>query len=75
MFFKETGTVLDVPLVDNRYELTKLFYQEANRILLALDWQAIKITHKFFNNGVRFAMTATVDITMPSCDVIDFIWL
>lgn len=48
LFFKETGTVLDVPLVDNRDELTKLFYQEANRILLALDWQDIKITHKFF---------------------------
>ncbi|MBK2149778.1 Mur ligase [Francisella tularensis] len=75
LFFKETGTVLDVPLVDNRDELTKLFYQEANRILLALDWQDIKITHKFFNNGVRFAMTAPVDITMPACDVIDFIWL
>ena len=75
LFFKETGTLLDVPLVENRDELTKLFYQEANRILLALDWQDIKITHKFFNNGVRFAMTAPVDITMPACDVIDFIWL
>ena len=75
LFFKETGTVLDVPLVENRDELTKLFYQEANRILLAFDWQDIKITHKFFNNGVRFAMTAPVDITMPACDVIDFIWL
>ncbi|GAB4222084.1 MAG: Mur ligase family protein [Francisella sp.] len=75
LFFKETGTVLDVPLLENRDKLTELFYQEAQRILSALDWPDIKITHKFFNNGVRFAMTSPVDITMPACDVIDFIWL
>ncbi|API86543.1 Mur ligase family protein [Francisella uliginis] len=75
LFFKETGTVLDVPLVENREELTKLFYQEAEKFLPALGWEQIKITHKFFNNGVRFAFTAPVDITMPACDVIDFAWL
>ncbi|MBK2095273.1 Mur ligase family protein [Francisella philomiragia] len=75
LFFKETGTVLDVPLIDNRDKLTKLFYQEAERILPALGWEYIKLTHKFFNNGVRYAMVAPVDITMPACDVIDFIWL
>ncbi|MBY7734898.1 Mur ligase family protein [Francisella philomiragia] len=75
LFFKETGTVLDVPLIDHRDELTKLFYQEAERILPALGWEHIKLTHKFFNNGVRYAMIAPVDITMPACDVIDFIWL
>lgn len=74
LFFKETGTVLDVPLVENRDELTKLFYQEANKLLPALGWEQIKIVHKFFNNGVRFAFTAPVDITMPACDVIDFAW-
>lgn len=75
LFFKETGTVLDIPLVDNRDELTRLFYQEANKILPALGWDDVKIAHKFFNNGVRYAITAPVDITMPACDVIDFIWL
>ena len=75
LFFKETGTVLDVPLVENREELTELFYQEAEKFLPALGWEQIKITHKFFNNGVRFAFTAPVDITMPACDVIDFAWL
>ncbi|QIW11094.1 Mur ligase family protein [Francisella sp. LA112445] len=75
LFFKETGTVLDVPLVKNREELTKLFYQEAEKFLPALGWEQIKITHKFFNNGVRFAFIAPVDITMPACDVIDFAWL
>ena len=75
LFFKETGTVLDVPLVENRDELTKLFYQEANKFLPALGWEQIKIVHKFFNNGVRLAFTAPVDITMPACDVIDFAWL
>ncbi|MED7819321.1 MULTISPECIES: Mur ligase family protein [unclassified Francisella] len=75
LFFKETGTVLDVPLVENREELTKLFYQEAEKFLPALGWEQIKITHKFFNNGVRLAFTAPVDITMPACDVIDFVWL
>ncbi|MDE4994847.1 Mur ligase, partial [Francisella tularensis subsp. holarctica] len=43
LFFKETGTLLDVPLVDNRDEMTKLFYQEANRIIIDLDRQDIKI--------------------------------
>ncbi|WP_432773629.1 Mur ligase family protein [Francisella salimarina] len=75
LFFKETGTVLDVPLIEHRDKLTELFYQEANRILPVLGWQDIKLTHKFFNNGVRYAMIAPVDITMPACDVIDFIWL
>ena len=75
LFFKETGTVLDIPLTDDRERLTELFYQEANRILPELGWVDIKITHKFFNKGVRYAMTAPVDITMPACDVIDFIWL
>ena len=74
LFFKETGTVLDIPLIDDRERLTELFYQEANRILPELGWVDIKITHKFFNNGVRYAMIAPVDITMPACDVIDFIW-
>ena len=75
LFFKETGTVLDIPLTEDRERLTELFYQEANRILPELGWVDIKITHKFFNNGVRYAMIAPVDITMPACDVIDFIWL
>ena len=75
LFFKETGTVLDVPLMRDREKLTELFYQEAHRILPELGWVDIKITHKFFNNGVRYAMIAPVDITMPACDVIDFIWL
>lgn len=75
LFFKETGTVLDVPLTYDKEKLTDLFYQEAKRILPELGWVDIKIAHKFFNNGVRFAMTAPVDITMPACDVIDFIWL
>ncbi|QLE79865.1 Mur ligase [Francisella sp. Scap27] len=74
LFFKETGTVLDIPLIDDREKLTKLFNQEAYRILPELGWTEIKLEHKFFNNGVRFAMTAPVDITMPACDVIDFIW-
>lgn len=74
LFFKETGTVLDIPLIDDRKKLTKLFNQEAYRILPELGWTEIKLEHKFFNNGVRFAMTAPVDITMPACDVIDFIW-
>lgn len=74
LFFKETGTVLDVPLIENRDELTKLFYQEANKFLPALGWEEIKIVHKFFNNGVRFAFISPVDITMPACDVIDFVW-
>ncbi|AJC49542.1 Mur ligase [Allofrancisella guangzhouensis] len=75
LFFKETGTVLDVPLTEGREKLTELFYQEAKRILPALGWEEIKIAHKFFNNGIRLAITAPVDITMPACDVIDFIWL
>ncbi|WP_232223310.1 Mur ligase family protein [Francisella frigiditurris] len=75
LFFKETGTVLDVPLKDNKDEMTKLFYKEAERILPALGWKDIKITHKFFRNGVRLAFIAPVDITMPACDVIDFVWL
>ncbi|QIV95830.1 UDP-N-acetylmuramyl tripeptide synthase [Allofrancisella inopinata] len=75
LFFKETGTVLDVPLTEDKEKLTKLFYEEANRILPALGWEEIKIVHKFFNNGIRLAITAPVDITMPACDVIDFIWL
>lgn len=74
LFFKETGTVLDIPLIDDRESLTKLFYQEAHRILPELGWEQIKLEHQFFNNGVRYAMTAPVDITMPACDVIDFIW-
>ena len=74
LFFKETGTVLDIPLTEDRERLTELFYQEAKRILPELGWVDIKITHKFFNNGVRYAMIAPVDITMPACDVIDFIW-
>ena len=39
-----------------------------------LGWVDIQITHKFFNNDVRYAITAPVDITMPACDAIDFIW-
>ena len=75
LFFKETGTVLDIPLTDDREKLTKLFYDEVNRILPALGWTDIKAKHIFFSNGVRFAISAPVDITMPACDVIDFIWL
>ena len=75
LFFKETGTVLDIPLKDNKEKMTELFYQEAKRLLPELGWTEIKLAHKFFYNGVRYAMTAPVDITMPACDVIDFIWL
>ena len=75
LFFKETGTVLDIPLTEDRDRLTKLFYDEVARILPALGWTDVKAKHIFFSNGVRFAITAPVDITMPACDVIDFIWL
>ena len=60
LFFKETGVVLDIPLINDREKLTNLFDQEATRILPALGWEDIKIKHIFFGSGVRLAITAPV---------------
>jgi UDP-N-acetylmuramyl tripeptide synthase len=74
LFFIESGTVLDVPLKQDKQKLVDLWHKEAKRILPELGFKKIKLSHKIYNNGVRLALVAPFDITMAACDVIDFIW-
>ena len=74
LFFKETGTVLDVPVTENQQTLVELWKEEARRILPELGFEQISLHHKIYNHGIRLALKAPFDITMAACDVIDFIW-
>ncbi len=74
LFFKETGTVLDISITEDQEKIVSLCEQEARRLLPALGWAKVFTAHKIYNNGVRLAFTSPFDITLASCDVIDFIW-
>ncbi|MFT6834327.1 MAG: cyanophycin synthetase [Francisellaceae bacterium] len=74
LFFIESGTVLDIPLEHDKQKLVELWQAEAERILPELRFDVIKLDYKIYNNGIRLALVAPFDITMASCDVIDFIW-
>ena len=74
LFFKETGTVLDIPQKDDQEKLVGLWEKEVQKILPCLGWSDIKSAHKIFNNGIRLAFVCPFDITLASCDVIDFTW-
>jgi cyanophycin synthetase len=74
LFFKETGTVLDLPITEEQGKIVSLCEQEAMRVLPALGWKEVHTAHKIYNNGIRLAFVSPFDITLPSCDVIDFVW-
>ena len=74
LFFNSTGTVLDIPLVENQLQVITLLEKEIHRILILLKWNNIVIKHKVYNNGIRVAFTCPYDITLASCDVIDYAW-
>lgn len=73
-FFNEPGAVLDVGVTFDQAKLTELLISEAERVLKRLNWVDYKQGYKVYSKGIRFAITAPIDLLWVACDVLDYIW-
>lgn len=76
IFFDLPGAVHDIPVKEDQDRFIELWLTEVNRVALALNWCSdYKIAHKKYSNGIRFAISSTIDLLWPATFLLETIWL